>query len=531
MLNYTAIDFETANSFRGSPCSVGLVRVRDGAAAEKLHLLIRPPAAADWFDQWNISLHGITPEAVTDAPRWKEALPTLVDFVGNDVVIAHNAGFDIGVIRYACAADGIDWPEMRFLCTMVLARHSLALPSYQLPYVVEALGANLDNHHDAMADSLAVVDVTNRLSALRGVTDIEALAASVGVTIGEMRAGAYKGSVVTSSGGRAALVRSDLNPDADPEGYLYGRVVVFTGKLMSMTRQVAWDECSKVGAIAERGTTKRTNVLVVGDINPASLRPGTKLTSKAMRAFELQDQGQAIEVMTERDFLNCLDGTMLDGSVPDWLLNDTKPDGRARAATSTANQLRSVPLADRPAAKAPSKVAGPRPLRREHKPTDQQCSFEGCRSTAAFRTRSRPTWCLEHIGEIYRTGGLVPLESFTHPDDWILTECLSCAVQAHYRFAYVLDKNAHREPVCRACFWRQWARQSRALRWDIPEHLPTDYDENREFIESNGFDYLGPLTAPSYAGDPHHTRCRRCGKISAERLSDIGFGCTCIRRR
>jgi NAD-dependent DNA ligase len=107
---------------------------------------------------------------------------------------------------------------------------------------------------------------------------------------------------------------SALTPNADPDGYLYCRVVVFTGTLMSMNRQFAWGECSRVGAIAEYQTTKRTNVLVVGDINPAVLRPGSTLTAKARKAFELQDEGQDIEVMTEDDFLRCLDGKPLDGA-------------------------------------------------------------------------------------------------------------------------------------------------------------------------------------------------------------------------
>lgn len=527
MLNYTSIDFETANSYRGSPCSVGMVRVRDGAVVEKRHWLIRPPVDADWFDPWNIAIHGITPQAVADAPRWKDVLPAIVEFIGTDVVIAHNAGFDVGVVRYACAADNIEWPEMRFLCTMVLARHSLALPSYRLPYVVESLGSSLEGHHDALADALAVVDVVSGLSTLQGTTDVEALAASVGVRVGQMGSGIYKGSVVTSGGGTAALVRSDLNPNADPGGYLYGRVIVFTGKLMSMTRQVAWDECSKVGAIAEPDTTKRTNILVVGDINPASLRPGSNLTGKARKAFGLQDKGQPIEVMTEDDFLKCLDGKPLDAPIPNWLLNETEPEGPAKSVPSAPHAFRSIPLADRPTPRPPKKPKEPKPLRRENKPTDQPCTIGGCDSTAAFKTRSRDTWCLNHILEFYQAGGLKPLEAFSHPDDWILTECLNCTVQAHYRLVYVLDKNAWHEPVCRACYWREWAQQARALRCDIPEPAVTNYQEALKFVESNGFDYLGPLTAPSLTDDPHHTRCRRCGKISAERLSDIGFGCTC----
>ena len=86
MLNYTAIDFETANSYRGSPCSVGLVRVRDGVPVEEHHWLMRPPEPVDHFLGFNTALHGITPEMVATEPRWKEVLPVIVDFIGDDVV-------------------------------------------------------------------------------------------------------------------------------------------------------------------------------------------------------------------------------------------------------------------------------------------------------------------------------------------------------------------------------------------------------------------------------------------------------------
>jgi DNA polymerase III epsilon subunit-like protein len=313
MLNYTAIDFETANSYRGSPCAVGLVRVRDGIPVVEQRWLMRPPEAVDHFDAFNTWIHGITEDMVANEPRWKHLLPNIVDFIGDDVVVAHNAGFDIGVIRYACAVDNIEWPEMRFLCTMVLARRALSLPSYRLPFVLDALGGRIDDHHDPLADARAVVEVVHGLASRNSVDNLDALADSVGVCIGRMTRGIYLGSVATWGSG-SRLVRSDLNPDADRDGYLYGLVVVFTGRLMSMTRQIAWDECARVGATAEYGTTKRTNVLVVGDINPAVLRPGSTLTAKARKAFDLQAKGQDIEVMTEDDFVRCLDGKPLDGA-------------------------------------------------------------------------------------------------------------------------------------------------------------------------------------------------------------------------
>ncbi|BBZ58786.1 exonuclease domain-containing protein [Mycolicibacterium monacense] len=352
MLDYVALDFETANSYRGSPCAVGLVCVRNGVPVAERRWLMRPPEGADHFDAFNTIVHGISADMVANEPRWKDLLPTITDFIGDDVMVAHNAGFDIGVIRYACAVDNIEWPELRFLCTMVLARRALSLPSYGLPFVVDAFGSTFADHHDALADAGGVTDVIRGLACANQIDDLDALARSVGVCIGQMRAGTYRGSLATLSGGGSRLIQCELNSDADSEGYLYGRVVVFTGTLLSMTRQIAWDEWSRVGAIAERSTTKRTNVLVVSDVNPAVLRPGSNLTEKARRAFELQDLGQDIEVMTEDDFLRCLEGKPLVSA--DAVVQPVA-EGQQEGGTGNVipGRLRKVALAERPVPEPP----------------------------------------------------------------------------------------------------------------------------------------------------------------------------------
>lgn len=321
MLNFTAIDFETANGYRGSPCAVGLIRVRAGIIVDEQRWLIRPPEPVDYFAPFNTWVHGITEAMVADAPRWRDILPKLIDYIGDDVLIAHNAGFDIGVIRYACAVDNIQWPALRFVCSLVMSRHALSLPSYRLPFVTEALGCALGQHHDPLDDARAVTRVVAALARREKMSSLDDLAARLGVYIGHMSSGMYRGSVSVSTGGGArALIRQDVNPVADPGGYIYGRVVVFTGALMSMTRQIAWEECARVGALAELNMTKRTNVLVIGDLNPASLRPGETLSAKARKAFALQQKGQAIEVMTEDDFLRCVEGKPLS-AVRDLVAN------------------------------------------------------------------------------------------------------------------------------------------------------------------------------------------------------------------
>ena len=98
-LNFVAIDFETANGSPASPCAVGLVRVRDGKIAESVATLIQPPYPNNWFHEGNIRVHGIRPSDVDGAPEMHEALAFILTFVGDDPLVAHNAPFDMGVLR------------------------------------------------------------------------------------------------------------------------------------------------------------------------------------------------------------------------------------------------------------------------------------------------------------------------------------------------------------------------------------------------------------------------------------------------
>ncbi|GEE00383.1 hypothetical protein nbrc107696_08290 [Gordonia spumicola] len=163
--------------------------------------------------------------------------------------------------------------------------------------------------------------------------------------------------------------------------------------------------------------------------------------------------------------------------------------------------------------------------------TATPCAIDGCAAPAAFRAYKRPAWCQPHISEILRTADLEPLEPVAKRDSWTLMRCLSCGCEQHLRLQYVLDKLPMKsdEPICQACHWREWAKWARSMSGE--GLTPVDLDEVRAIAEANHFDYLGPLTDPSLPDDPHRTRCRDCGKISAERVGDMGWGCTCRRNR
>jgi DNA polymerase-3 subunit epsilon len=189
-LDFTAIDFETANSSSASACAVGLVRVRAGRVVARAGWLIRPPDGYDRFFDLNIGIHGIRPEDVVDAKTWSEQLDDIAAFAGADVLVAHNAGFDMAVVRRACDATGDACPPYRYLCTLQLSRKAYTLPSYRLPIAAAEAGFGSFAHHDATADAEACAHIVIDTARRAGVADIHDLARVHGIAVKALDAGA-----------------------------------------------------------------------------------------------------------------------------------------------------------------------------------------------------------------------------------------------------------------------------------------------------------------------------------------------------
>lgn len=182
-LDFTAIDFETANSSNASACSVGLIKVRDGRVVDRAGWLIRPPAGHDKFTEWNVRIHGIMAADVVDAALWTEQLPALLAFADGDLMVAHNAGFDMGVIKAACSATYVPIPEIGYVCSLQVARRTYTLDSYRLPSAARAAGFEDFPHHDAVADAEACAAIMIHAADRWGVSDLHGLAEAAGVRV------------------------------------------------------------------------------------------------------------------------------------------------------------------------------------------------------------------------------------------------------------------------------------------------------------------------------------------------------------
>lgn len=175
-LSFTAIDFETANGSPSSPCAVGLVKVVDGQIVDSFQTLIQPPYPHDWFDSGNIRVHGIKPQDVADAPSWEQALAQILEFVAGDTLVAHNAGFDMGVLLASIKTIDAQVPDLQYGCSLIMARKTYNLESYRLNQVAYAIGHEEFNHHDALADSDACARIVIHMAKRHGVESLEALA-------------------------------------------------------------------------------------------------------------------------------------------------------------------------------------------------------------------------------------------------------------------------------------------------------------------------------------------------------------------
>jgi DNA polymerase-3 subunit epsilon len=173
-LRALAIDFETANENRASPCAVGLAWIEDGVITRRAYSLIRPPEMR--FSPGNIRVHGITPRDVVDAPDFLAAMVPFAADLGSMLLLAHNAAFDMGVIAATCLAYGRPVPRLRYMCTRSIAQRSWpGEPSFGLAAMAARVGVTFKHHH-AEEDAAACAKVALAAARDQDTTRISLLA-------------------------------------------------------------------------------------------------------------------------------------------------------------------------------------------------------------------------------------------------------------------------------------------------------------------------------------------------------------------
>jgi DNA polymerase-3 subunit epsilon len=245
-VRFVALDVETANPDMSSICQIGIVHFEDGLVVDSWSTLVDP---GDYFDGMNVSIH---------------------------------TAFDRNAIARASAKHAIATPECVWLNTASVARRAwpeVAQKGYGLSALSQKFGFEFQ-HHNAVEDARAA-----------GLVLIKAM------EVASLDLNAW-----------IERVRRPINPDANdsvardgnPDGTLFGEIVVFTGAL-AIPRREASEMAAKAGCEVADGVTKHTTLLVVGDQDIRILN-GHEKSGKHRKAEELIAKGKAIRILTESDF-------------------------------------------------------------------------------------------------------------------------------------------------------------------------------------------------------------------------------------
>lgn len=273
---FAALDVETANPDFASICQVGVVTFTDGEITGSWQSLVDPE---DDFDAVNVSIHGIDARAVAGAPRFADAISEFAPLLVNKVVATHTAFDRVAVSRaqqkYALDAFPCEWLDTARVCRR--AWPQFARRGYGLRPVAESFGIQF-RHHDAVEDARAAGQIL-----IRAMLD-------TGLGIRDW----------------ITRVRQPLTPNSEtrvgnPDGELFGEVVVFTGSL-SRVRSEAAGMAASAGCAVSSSVGKNTTILVVGDSDIRRLT-GHDRSTKHRKAETLILAGHPIRILCERDFL------------------------------------------------------------------------------------------------------------------------------------------------------------------------------------------------------------------------------------
>lgn len=180
-MKFVAIDFETANRYPNSACSVGLVKVEQGKIVSEYYQLIQPPRMH--FEPMNIKIHGIHPHDVRHADRfdvlWNDEIR---GFIKGYPLIAHNASFDMGVLRALISTYDLETDSMRYACTVTGSRKTYGLENHRLSTVSEHLGIDL-NHHQALDDARACAKIMIDIFEKQGCSTFDDLCVKKGICL------------------------------------------------------------------------------------------------------------------------------------------------------------------------------------------------------------------------------------------------------------------------------------------------------------------------------------------------------------
>ena len=226
----------------------------------------------------------------------------------DSLIVAHNASFDISVLRHSLHAVGVKVPQFKYLCSLKLSRQLWpGLASHSLDFLSVTHSFSLDHHH-AGSDSLAAAQLVLLGGKQKEIYCPFELASSCGVSYGEVFS---NDNWIPASGpsNRRSSTTFELQL---PEGFdaskheFFGKQIAFTGAMTAFTRNEAMKVVEQLGGSPKTSVTKKTDYLVVGVLDVRSLAEGKSDSEKLRQAKLLREQGEKVKIITDADFMEMI---------------------------------------------------------------------------------------------------------------------------------------------------------------------------------------------------------------------------------
>ena len=278
-MGFVALDFETANADMSSICQLGFALFKDSSLQEEWKTYVDPE---DFFDEINISIHGIDENTVKGAPKIRDIASRINSYLDGRIAVCHTH-FDRVALHKACAKYDMRVPTCTWLDSARVTRRTwdqFAYRGYGLGNVCAILGYQFVQH-DALEDAKAAAHILLAAIEKTGM-DLQQWLKRV-----ERRIGFPDRSCNGSQ-------------DVNREGALYGEILVFTGTLQ-ISRRMAADMAAKIGCTVVDGVNKNTTILIVGDQDVKKLA-GHEKSSKHRKVEKLIAEGCPIRILREGDF-------------------------------------------------------------------------------------------------------------------------------------------------------------------------------------------------------------------------------------
>lgn len=282
--DYTLLDLETTGYGPYSDIiEVAMVKIRANEVLETFQSLVKPP---DPISDEISELTGISNNMLTDAPAIEDIIKSIQTFLNGDIIVAHNANFDINLLYDAISNHlEIDFSN-DFVDTLRIARKAYPqLSNHRLSYLAENIPLENKNKHRALSDCFATYELLKKCKSKIISENIS------------LKSKKHKN------------ITSDIRPINeflfDVESPLYGNECVFTGTLSRMLRIEAMQHVANIGGTTSDRVTKNTKFLIMGLQDYSKFVDGNE-SFKTKVAKELAGAGQDIHLISEAIFYDII---------------------------------------------------------------------------------------------------------------------------------------------------------------------------------------------------------------------------------